>query len=405
MMHEDELRAFLPKLARHSYSRDELDAFLHWLNQLDDVAYAKVLNAYYLELEKITPGAMPSQEMVARRLEQQLDALEEQREVNNKDKHRKPAVYTRWMAAAAVAGLVVLAGVYVLRSPAHRDTTTAAVQPAPQHDIAPGGDKAVLTLADGTVILLDSAQNGTLARQNNAVIQKQNGQLLIRAHAVNPPAGAMLYNTITTPRGGQFQVLLPDGSRVWLNAASSLKFPAAFTGKERAVELQGEGYFEIARNTTTPFLVTAGGMKVQVLGTEFNITAYADEAAVSTTLVQGAVRIGDAGAAGRLLHPGQQAVLQHDAAAMKVTDISAADMEQVIAWKNGEFSFQDATVESVMRQLSRWYNVEVVYEGRLKERRLVGQVYRSYTLAQVLAVLEAADLHFRIENRKLVVRE
>lgn len=405
-MHEEELQAFLPKLASHSYSRDELDAFLHWLNQLDDAAYAKVLNAYYRELEKITPGAMPSHEMVARRLEQQLDALEEKQEIPNKDKHHKPTIYTRWLAAAAVAGLVVLAGVYVLRSPAHRDTSTAAtVQPAPQHDIAPGGDKAVLTLADGTLIQLDSAQNGTLARQNNTVIQKQNGQLVIRANAVNAPAGTMLYNTITTPRGGQFQVLLPDGSRVWLNAASSLKFPVAFTGKERAVELQGEGYFEIARNTTTPFLVTAGDMKVQVLGTEFNITAYADEAAVSTTLVQGAVRIGDAGAASRLLHLGQQAVLQHDAPQVTVTDISAADMEQVIAWKNGEFSFQDATVESVMRQLSRWYNVEVVYEGRLKERRLVGQVYRSYTLAQVLAVLEATDLHFRIENGKLVVRE
>ncbi len=406
MMQEEELQQMIRRLVERSYSPEELQTFLAWLDQLDEAAYAKVLNIYYREMDKAEPAVMPSQEALARRLEQRLDTLPANRTAEQqKNDHLHKHSTRQWaVAAAALAAIVIVSAVIYFTG--HRPTQVAgvAVQTAVKHDVEPGGDKALLTLADGTVIRLDTARNGMLSHQLNTTVRKQDGQLIIQATAADIQPGIIPYNTISTPRGGQFQVLLPDGSHVWLNAASSLKFPLSFTGNERTVELKGEGYFEIARNTTAPFFVKAGNMQVQVMGTQFNIMAYADEQAVSTTLLEGAVRVGGSNGQQQVLKPGQQAVMQNASAQLAITSMNNADLEQVVAWKNGVFSFQDATVETVMRQLSRWYDIEVVYDGPVKERQLVGQVYRSYTLSQVLAVLEAAGMHFRLENRKLVVR-
>jgi transmembrane sensor len=312
--------------------------------------------------------------------------------------------YTRYWVAAAAVALVVAGGDYLFNR--WKDTLPASVaagrkMPA---DIQPGGDKAVLTLADGRVITLDSARNGALATQGNAVVSKlQNGQLV---YANEQPGGAdaqpasLAYNTVTTPRGGQYEVVLPDGSKAWLDAASSLRFPTAFGGRERVVELTGQGYFEISVNKAMPFHVKAGGTDIEVLGTHFNINAYTDENAVRTTLLEGSVRV-KSGSDSRVLAQGEQASYTKDQEIRVARD---ADVDAVIAWKNGLFQFSDAALEEVMRQLNRWYDVEVVYEGAIPHQQFEGKMQRNLTLSQVLRILERSQVHFTLEDRKIIVK-
>lgn len=313
---------------------------------------------------------------------------------------RKPVARRIRTAAFAAVACVLLTGGWRWLN---RKNTPApvVVSATTTHDVAPGGNRATLTLADGTSIVLDEAGNGMLGRQGNTnIVKLDNGRLAYRASGSNHNNGQVLYNTIITPRGGQYQLLLPDGSKVWLNAASALRFPASFTGAERVVELTGEGYFEVAHTSTAaPFKVKVNDAMVEVLGTHFNINAYPDEKNMHTTLLEGAVKV-TRGKQSGLLKPGEDAALSNTG---DVLNISEADTESAVAWKNGIFSFHGDDVPTVMRQLSRWYNVEVSYEGAVPQHRFEGRIWRSYTLAQTLAVLQATDIHFRIENRKLVV--
>jgi transmembrane sensor len=255
---------------------------------------------------------------------------------------------TPWLkiAAAAVVVLFISLGAYGLLN--KRVRYQIALNKL--HNVGPGGNKAILTLANGKQIILNNAQNGVIANQGNSSISKTgNGQIIYKAQ----PAveGPVAYNTISTPNGGQFQVVLPDGTKVWLNSASSLKYPTAFAGKERDVTLTGEAYFEVAKNKYMPFKVQSAGQTVEVLGTHFNINAYADEPVIKTTLLEGSVKVttGD-GRLPALLHPGQQSVLSHDRPEIMVSD---ADTAQAVAWKNGLFDFKDADVASIMRSLGR----------------------------------------------------
>jgi ferric-dicitrate binding protein FerR (iron transport regulator) len=265
-------------------------------------------------------------------------------------------------------------------------------------------------LADGTTIVLDSAGNTTLATQGNThIIKLNNGQLAYRDADQRTPATALQYNTISTPKGGQYEIILPDGSHVWLNAASSLRFPAAFTGNERIVALTGEAYFEVAKNPAQPFKVTftgsAGDGQVEVLGTHFNINAYDDEANSKTTLLEGKVKIsrpqsGMQDPNPEILNPGQQAAIADGVGNIKVL---AVDADAAIAWKNGVFSFDNVDIKTVMRQIARWYDVEVVYEGALAAEKFEGEIPRSSTLADVFKILELSAVHFKIEGRKVIV--
>lgn len=273
--------------------------------------------------------------------------------------------------------------------------------------IEPGGDKAVLTLANGQTVVLDEAGNGDLAQQGNTKVIKLNGQL---SYQQTGGTKAPPYNTITTPRGGQYKLILADGTKVWLNAASSLRFPVSFSGDVRTVELSGEGYFEVAAMHSSehrkkiPFLVkilhAAGNTgEVEVLGTHFNIMAYADEAAVKTTLLEGSVRIKNS-KANTLLQPGEQASLQKETLEVH----KRVDVEEVIAWKEGYFQFdRKAPIEQVMRQVARWYDVEIVYEGAIPNRRFGGKIARDSRLQDVLKMLELNNIRFRIEGRKITV--
>jgi transmembrane sensor len=305
-----------------------------------------------------------------------------------------------WYAAAAAVILLVLgANLFFLQK---RSTPHPLAQktspPVVKTDVAPGGNKAILTLSDGSTISLEDAGNGTVAQQGNArVVKLSNGELAYRASG--KATKETLYNTVSTPRGGQFRLTLPDGTRVWLNASSSITYPTAFTGKDRKVAMKGEAYFEVVSHPDLPFKVEVKGMEVYELGTHFNINAYEDESEARTTLLEGAVKI-TKGASTLLLRPGQQAACGSED---RVSLVKDADVEESVAWKEGLFSFDGADLPSIMRQLARWYDLEVHYEGEIPKRRFTGKVFRNLPLSETLKVLELSHVHFRIEGNRLTV--
>ncbi|MBW7892114.1 MAG: DUF4974 domain-containing protein [Chitinophagaceae bacterium] len=310
-------------------------------------------------------------------------------------KNSKRKLYTRITAAASVL-ILITAGIIYYWMNRSTQPDMAVRQPIQQQDIQPGGDKAILTLADGTTVQLDNAKNGMLAIQGNATILKlDNGQ--IAYNIGTDQSGALQYNTITTPVGGQFKVILPDGSKVTLNAASSLHYPAQFIGGERKVTLTGEGYFEIVHNDAQPFVVSVKNIEVHDLGTEFNINAYDDEPVIQTTLVSGLANVRN-GSEIVNLQPGKAARVK--GADTKVDD---ADTGSVTAWKNGLFQFDNADIETIMRQVARWYNVEVVYEGTIARKEITGKAFRNSTLQEMLKIIELSGIHFKIEGRKIII--
>lgn len=306
----------------------------------------------------------------------------------------KMLLLKRFIAAASVLLLLGMAGYFLLRQ--EKAPTASPSQLTAKQDIAPGSTGAILTLANGEKIVLDSAGNGVLAVQGKTKLINRNGQILYDGE--DRENAGMLYNTITTPRGRQYTLMLADGSKVWLNAASSLRYPATFSGEARKVEVTGEAYFEVA-HSKVPFVVNVRGMEVQVLGTHFNINAYEDEAAIRTTLLEGSVKVSKGGRS-RMLEPGQQSLVNGDAA-IKVQDEVNTDV--ILAWKNGYFSFDQTDLYAVMRQISRWYDVDVVYEGNIPDRRFGGEISRNTNASQVLQILEESNIHFKIIERKIVV--
>lgn len=309
-----------------------------------------------------------------------------------------------WVAAATFLPLLGLMTWFFLHNK-QTSPTRMANSHVLQNDISPGGNKAILTLASGEQIVLDTAKGGAITRQGNFNVIKQEGGRLaynrINQDDASLPAApaAIKYNTLTTPRGGQYRVTLSDGTRVWLNASSSLRYPTAFTERERMVEISGEAYFEVEKSKDMPFVVKAGRAVVQVLGTQFNIMAYSDEAALNTTLVEGGVRV-SIGDVSKTLKPGQQARLT---AGGELTLADDADIDQTLAWKDNLFTFNDVDIRTVMRQIARWYDVDITYTGKISQH-FNGNISRSVNVSKVLAMLElTGTVHFRIEGRQIVV--
>ena len=315
-----------------------------------------------------------------------------------------------------VAGFLVYQFVYKERP----------IQPVAQQpkDILPGGNKAVLTLADASQINLDDATNGEIAKQADMVITKTaDGQLvydLSKSSSSSEQNPAVAYNTITTPRGGKFRVILPDGSKVWLNAASSLKYPTKFLSHERQVELNGEAYFEITHvktgsNVALPFRVRSAGQVVEVLGTHFNINSYSDENSVKTTLLEGKVKVIKTQAnvsinpaSGKLataliLKPGEQAQLA-SGNRPNLNLIAQADVEEAVAWKNGQFQFKDTDLPTIMRQIARWYDVKVGYQGKIPDMKFRGKISRDVPLSQIFQILQLSGVNFKLDGRKITVK-
>lgn len=298
----------------------------------------------------------------------------------------------------AAAAVLLMGGTYFLVVNKKNLRPVAVAQTSV--NIAPGKAGAILTLADGSQVVLDSLRNGVVAVQSGASVALADGEL------VYDPTGhishEIQYNKMTTPKGRQFQMTLPDGSRAWLNAASSIRFPTIFAQNERKVEVTGEVYFEVAKDANKPFIVNVNNKEdIEVLGTSFNVNAYDNEKTINTTLLDGSVRVSTTRTlAGVVLKPGQQA-RTNSAATIQV--MNNADVEKIMAWKNGLFNFEGANLEEVMRQLERWYDIDVVYENGIPEIYFLGEMSRQIALADLLEILRRTEVDFRIEGRKLIV--
>jgi len=318
----------------------------------------------------------------------------------NKMKLPIKMIYLQRIAAAAIIiGAICFVGYFSIQKPVINPVAAIAKQRAQllAADALPGSKGAVLTLSNGQQIILDSAVNGQLALQGGATIINKNGEVVYDVKKAD--AGEVLYNTMSTAKGRQYQLILSDGTKVWLNSASSIRYPAAFAGNVRTVAITGEAYFEVAKDKAKPFVVTVNNMEVKVLGTHFNINAYADEEAIKTTLLEGSVQVSNAADVAMLV-PGQQSRLYKTGA---IQTISNTDVEEAVAWKNGVFIFNNADIQAVMRQVGRWFDLEVAYEGAIPKDSFGGKLPMDAKVTEVLAALQQTQVHFRIEGKRLIV--
>lgn len=315
---------------------------------------------------------------------------------HNSRAHRVHFLRTAWFRYAAAILLLAGAGAWLYIGNQTSKETAQKLSGPGRTDLAPGSLGALLTLSNGKTIVLDSMADGTLTDPGGVtVIKLSDGQLAYMGGGTGP----LTFNTLSTPRGRQFRLTLPDGTNVWLNSASSLQYPTAFTGKTREVALNGEGYFEVAENSAQPFVVKTSRAEVQVLGTDFNLMAYDDEEEIRTALVNGSVKVATETSA-NVLKPGQEAVVSQAAISVK-----EANLEEVLAWKEGKFRFDGAKISAIMRQLARWYDVEIVYEGPVSNSEFYGVIPRRDSASQILDALEIpGNVHFQIEEKKIIVR-
>lgn len=311
-----------------------------------------------------------------------------------------PLYKRKWFRAVAAAVVVLMmAGTIWWQNSTPGEPQTVRNEQEQQEEIVPGSNKAVLTLADGSQITLDDVADGNIATQANTAVVKHDGQLVYQEGG---KAGEVVFNTISTPRGGMYMLELTDGSKVWLNSSSSIRYPNRFAGAERKVEISGEVYFEVAHNATMPFRVqVAGKGLVEVLGTHFNINAYHDEPTVNTTLLEGSVRFTEATNNVELvLKPGQQSVLKPDGTMRLKGNVNT---ESVVAWKTGVFDFSGQEITAIMRQISRWYDVEVVFSGTVSHETFSGIISRNSSVEEVIDLMAQGGVRSRISGRKIYV--
>lgn len=314
---------------------------------------------------------------------------------------KKPVVSISWKRWAAAAILVILAGtvVYFLSVNSGKPSPSLVKKDSSDLKISAPGNKATLTLADGSVVTLDDMKSDTLFQPGGVKVLKLAGGAL--SYEGNKNQSGITPNTITTPPGGQYRLVLEDGSNVWLNVASSLRFPAVFNGNERVVELNGEAYFEVTKDAKRPFKVKVNDMTVEVLGTHFNINSYHDEKDVRTTLLEGSVKVNAAQKA-VMLKPSEQLVFTP--ASSKVQKLENVNVEDVVAWKEGRFKFQQMPIEAIMRQVARWYNVNVQYDGAITKELFTGDVSRQEDVNQLLDILRATKIvSFQVDGNKITV--
>lgn len=395
-MEKNALIEFFKRYLSKQCSEEEERAFLELLNSKEHELLIKDLIDQELAQDADAQfGRLPH-------IQQELAQVKKNiiHEITEQGVEPRAIRYRLWFRIVAI--LLLCVGVVFFKMKDDRPNRVA--------DIAPGGNKAILTLADGSRIVLDTAGKGNLAHQGAVRITKtDDGQLVytINEGSKKDETAAGLSNSIVTPKGGQYQVNLPDGTRVWLNAASSLTFPVSFAKlKERKVELKGEAYFEVQKDLTKPFIVQSDKQIVQVLGTHFNIDAYSDEPNTKTTLLEGSVKVRGLNVAigeEALLKPGQQARIK---SASGQADVVSVDPTSEIAWKNGLFFFENEPIENIMKQITRWYDVEVVYEDDVKGKTVWGSVTRYTNVSKVLSILAlTGEIHFKLEGRRITVHK
>lgn len=406
-------KELLEKLASGSAAQADYQQFTEWFEALPEEEQQTVIQQYEAIILLQEGGTLPS--TIAQKIAQHVDVHEQKR------KRGKVITMVRWTAAAVLAAAV--AGITWLSWWPGQSTRQASSQVATTgvvHDKQPASQGATLTLADGSIVVLDSIGNGNIATQGNMQVSKKNGEVIYTAPQQpvtsipghdSPPT---TYNTMATPRGRQFKLILPDGSKVWLNAASSIRYPTAFTGTDRQVTITGEAYFEVEKMANKPFKVSfqtpaAGSGEVEVLGTHFNINAYGDETTIKTTLLEGKVKIApvsttsDLPLVGYTLSPGKQGILVLLPNRSPQVRIQAANTEEVMAWKNGRFQFNHTPIKDIMRQVSRWYDVDIIYPKTIPEKEFTADLSRQTRLSELLKVLELSGFRFTIDAKTLTV--
>lgn len=303
-----------------------------------------------------------------------------------------------WSRITAAASIVICMGIGLYFYQANHKKEQADLSIA-RHDFKPGGNKAILTLAGGKQILLTGAANGRLALQGNTVISKtSDGQVVYNTGKSS--GSEMLYNTMSTPPGGQYHLILADGTGVWLNAASSIKYPTTFNGPDRKVEITGEVYFEVTHNKAKPFRVISNGQAVEVLGTQFNVNAYYNEMSIKTTLIKGSVRVSANGAV-KILKPGQQSTVSQSGISLR--DV---DPDEAVAWKEGYFDFSETDIKTIMRQFSRWYDVDIQFDGPATSETFTGRIPRNWKLSQVIKIVQSSkSVHLTVQGRRIMVKQ
>jgi ferric-dicitrate binding protein FerR (iron transport regulator) len=388
------IAVLIGKHLKQELSREEDLELNAWIEESGDhrEIFERLTTVDYLEdtiREKYRTNAVEAtREKLNRLIETDGETLQ-----RNGSIHR---IWPRLAVAAAVLCLLSVSVFYILKRTGKADTEMAKAVKV-ESVISPGSNKATLKLADGRSIVLDSATIGQLAQQGSTQVLNKNGQLVYDASRVMGQR-EVLWNTLSTTKGQTYSLLLSDGSRITLNSASSIRFPVTFTGEKREVQVTGEVYFQVAHDASRPFEVTAGDMVLQVLGTTFNVNAYADEAAIKATLVEGSIQI-IKGAQRKIIKPRQQAqVLPND---IKVTEV---DVDKIIAWQQGFFRFKEDKLSAAMKNIARWYDVDVQYEGNAANVEISGGIPRSANISELIKMLAGIDVEARIEGRKLVLK-
>ena len=399
----EQIKTLFERYLKNECSPEEIKTLVRYFGNVDNKELLKSLIRDYLESSlNEEPAANAGMENL---LNLNFNKIKEAISKEKKTTPLRVIPFHRrtWRLVAASVSILLLSAtaLFLFRSKKENIVFAKQNKVSQSTDIAPGNNNAMLTLDNGSRIMLDSAANGTLAQQGNTKVLKLNGQ--IAYNKTGDMDEKPVYNTITTANGNQYQLILTDGSKVWLNAASSIRFPASFIGNERKVEITGEAYFEVAKNPNQPFKVefkNKGGEKseIEVLGTHFNVNTYSEEPEIKTTLLEGSVKIKNATAV-QMLSPGEQARLSSHGIEIK----KDVDIEQVMAWKNGFFLFDNTDIYTLMRQVSRWYDVEVHFEGSIPGDGFSGKISRNVPLSKFLKVLEMNELHVRTEGRKITV--
>jgi len=401
----EHVRLLFAKYLRKENSAEEFEEMMTWLVAMDEGEKNKLSEPLKELWDKAMADKLPSTaEQVDwdRVFNTVLSSGEQTAVIPMEVKHPARIGWKKVAAAIVILGIILTGSFLLLNRKAPREIVKLEkqVRHLPE-EIHSKGNQAILTLANGSVIILDSTKNGIITNQGNVkIIKLDSGQLAYSPLTPNGAASSEIsYNTITTPRAAQYEVVLSDGTKVWLNAASSLRYPTSFSGQDRKVELTGEGYFEVAKNKDKPFHVRVGAIEVEVLGTHFNIMAYDDEAAIQTTLLEGSVKVSYNNQTD-LLKPGRQASLNRNDSKLTMSD---ANVKQVVAWKNGYFYFDKSDVKTIMRQVSRWYDLDIVYESSVPDMMFSGKIERSLPLSGISHLLESGQIHFRIEGKNCIM--
>jgi len=400
-MNTDKLHDLLRQYFDDTISPSDYSELLEYLKTADQDVIEQVIDEEMLSLHSGEIFSKKQSENVLNRIKSDLRFTK----ASSKEEVYQPKVikfYQRtWFRAAAAVLVFCTVGLLMVRHQRVQNNTNKTVVNHTSIPIVPGGQKATLTMSNGKVIVLANAANGVLANTGvSKIVKQRQGQIVYDAKGNNTASTEVGYNTLTTPRGGEYQVVLPDGSKVWLNAASSITYPVQFTGSERRVKLTGEAYFEVAKNKEKPFYVSMSDAEVRVLGTHFNISAYSDDDAITTTLLEGSVRV-TKNHSMSLLKPGQQAVINHKSDDIAVSE---ANIDDAMAWKNGYFIFNDDNITGIMKKVSRWYDVDVYYAADLSDQKFGGSYHRSKNINELLQYLEMiGKIHFKIQERRITV--